>query len=290
MTTAQTSAPIQRKPLRLWPGVAAVALQSLLWLIDPLIIDWDMMVAVFGGVLLGVVVLVWWLFFSRAPWVERIGAIVLMVAAIVGTYRVVHPSISNGMMGAMLPVFSVPLLCLALVGWASVRHRSLSRTSMGSPRRAIVLACGVMTLLRTGGVGGGNVADLHWRWTDTPEERLLAVGDDDPVAPPAVAAQPADPTPIAPVPAAPAVVAAAGEEAPVADCDGSQSRLARLSRTGAGQHRSRCAHRHRLVANASRAVVAPADRARVVVIRGARQPALHAGATRQTMKSSPRTT
>ena len=28
MTTAQTAAPIQRKPLRLWPGLAAVALQS----------------------------------------------------------------------------------------------------------------------------------------------------------------------------------------------------------------------------------------------------------------------
>ena len=108
MTTAQASAPIQRSTLRLWPGVAAVALQCLLWIIDPLIIDWDMMVAVFGGVLLGVVVLVWWLFFSRAPWLERIGAIVLMVVAIVGTYRVVHPSISNGMMGAMLPVFSFP--------------------------------------------------------------------------------------------------------------------------------------------------------------------------------------
>ena len=97
MTTAQTAAPIQSKPLRLWPGVAAVALQCLLWIIDPLIIDVDMMAAVFGGLLLGVVVMVWWLFFSRAPWLERVGAIVLMVAAIVATSRVVHPSISNGM-------------------------------------------------------------------------------------------------------------------------------------------------------------------------------------------------
>ena len=114
--------------------MAAVALQCLLWLIDPLIIDWDMMVAVFGGVLLGLVVLVWWLFFSRAPWLERIGAIVLMVAAIVGTYRVVHPSISNGMMGAMLPVFSVPLLCLALVALGGGSRSSLDGASVGSPR------------------------------------------------------------------------------------------------------------------------------------------------------------
>ncbi len=177
----------------MWPGVAAVALQSLLWLIDPLIIDWDMMVAVFGGVLLGLVVMVWWLFFSRAPWVERIGAIVLMVAAIVGTYRIVHPSISNGMMGAMLPVFSFTPMCLALVAWAATSRGLSTVPRWAALVVAIVLACGVMMLLRTGGIGGGNLADLHWRWTDTPEELLLAAGDEDPVAPsevPAVAAQP----------------------------------------------------------------------------------------------------
>jgi outer membrane protein assembly factor BamB len=195
--------------------VAAVALQSLLWLIDPLIIDWDMNVAVFGGVLLGVVVMVWWLFFSRAPWVERIGAIVLMVAAIVGTYRIVHPSISNGMMGAMLPVFSFTPMCLALVAWAATSRGLSTVPRWAALVVAIVLACGVMTLLRTGGIGGGNLADLHWRWTDTPEELLLAAGDEDPIAPsavPPVAAQPGESTPIAAVPAAtPAVVAPADE-------------------------------------------------------------------------------
>ena len=284
MTTAQALAPIQRSTLRLWPGIAAVALQCLLWIIDPFIIDVDMMAAVFGGVLLGVVVLVWWLFFSRAPWLERIGAIVLMVVAIVGTYRVVHPSISNGMMGAMLPVFSVPLLCLALVSWAAASRRLSTPSRWAALVVALALACGVMTLLRTGGIGGANLADLHWRWTATPEERLLAAGDDDPVAPaalPAIVPQPVDSTPIATVPAAtPAVVAPPRRRRPRPDGNGTQSRLARLSRTGAGQHRSRRAHRHELVANASRAVVAPADRARVVVIRGARQPALHTGAAR----------
>ena len=199
----------------MWPGVAAVALQSLLWLIDPLIIDWDMMVAVFGGVLLGLVVLVWWLFFSRAPWLERIGAIVLMVAAIVGTYRIVHPSISNGMMGAMLPVFSFTPMCLALVAWAATSRGLSTVPRWAALVVAIVLACGVMMLLRTGGIGGGNLADLHWRWTDTPEELLLAAGDEEPVAPsavPAVAAEPGESTPIAAVPAAtPAAVAPADE-------------------------------------------------------------------------------
>jgi outer membrane protein assembly factor BamB len=208
MTSTQTADLAPRKPLRLWPGVAAVALQLVLWVIDPLVIDFDMMVAVFGGLLLGVVVLVWWLFFSRAPWTERVGAIVLMIGAVVVNYRIVHPSISNGMMGAMLPIFSVPVLCMALVVWAAGSRRLSTGPRWAALVAAIVLACGVMTLLRTGGIGGGNLADLHWRWTPTPEERLLARGNDDL---PVLAAAPVPEAPIESLPppasAAPAVKA-----------------------------------------------------------------------------------
>jgi outer membrane protein assembly factor BamB len=190
----------------LWPGVAAVVLQVLLWIVDPLIIDWDMMAAVGGGVFLGIVVLAWWLFFSRAPWAERIGAIVLMILGVIGTYRVVHPSISNGMMGAMLPVFSIPLLSIALVAWAAGSRGLSTVPRWAALVAAIALACSVMTLVRTGGVGGGQLADLHWRWTATPEERLLARSDDEPVLAPAPA----------PAPEAPAVpVAAPASAAPV---------------------------------------------------------------------------
>ena len=38
----------------------------------------------------------------------------------------------------------------------------------------ILLACGVWTLLRTGGVTGDYRSDFAWRWSETPEERLLA--------------------------------------------------------------------------------------------------------------------
>src|SRR6185436_14884217 len=39
---------------------------------------------------------------------------------------------------------------------------------------AILLACSVFLLIRTGGMTGDADSDLHWRWTKTPEERLLA--------------------------------------------------------------------------------------------------------------------
>jgi outer membrane protein assembly factor BamB len=174
--------PTQQKPIRLWPGIAAVVVQWLAWFVVPFFIPAAMMYGMLVGVICGLAVLVWWLFFSRAPWVERLGAIALMVIAVVLTKRIVHPSIAGGMMGMMLPVFSIPVLGLALVvSLTATRH--LSR----GPRRAIMaaailLGCGVFTLIRTGGITGEAKMDLHSRWTKTPEEKLLEATD-EPITP-----------------------------------------------------------------------------------------------------------
>src|SRR6267378_2165767 len=104
-TLKHTDEPKPKKPLRLWPGVALVVLQWLLWFVVPIFSRETAIIAVLGGVACGLAVVVWWLFFSRAPWVERVGAIVLMVLAVAATKRIVHQSIANGMMGMMLPIF-----------------------------------------------------------------------------------------------------------------------------------------------------------------------------------------
>src|SRR5262250_419461 len=61
--------------LRLWPGVAAVVLQWFGWLGLPIVAPdaaaYGMLGGIVGG---GLAVLVWWLFFSRAAWLERLGA------------------------------------------------------------------------------------------------------------------------------------------------------------------------------------------------------------------------
>src|SRR5260370_2818719 len=98
-----------------------------------------------------------------------------MPAAVFGTWYMVDKSIATGAMGFMLYLYAIPVLCLALVLWA-VAARGLSR----GPRFAslvltILAACGLFALVRTGGMSGEGGADLHWRWTATPEERLLAM-------------------------------------------------------------------------------------------------------------------
>ena len=43
---------------------------------------------------------------------------------------------------------------------------------------AIALACGVWTLVRIGGFDGSFDIDFAWRWSPTPEERLLLQGEE----------------------------------------------------------------------------------------------------------------
>jgi outer membrane protein assembly factor BamB len=190
------------KSIRLWPGVIAAAVLLLVRFVVPLILPESAILGVIGAVICSLVILMWWLFFSRAPWSERLGAIVMMILALLVTSRVVHQSVSNGMMGMMLPIYATPALCVALVG-ALVASRRLSiggrRTAMAA---AILLACGAFTLLRTGGISGAGNSDLHWRWTPSPEERLLAARADEhafasaPVvpksSPPTIAPEPPD--------------------------------------------------------------------------------------------------
>ena len=174
MATAQIDQPIRKKPLRLWPGVIAALLLCVLRFVIPIFLSESAMLGVLGGLACGLAILVWWLFFSRAPWSERLGAIVLMVVGVLGTSRIVHESIANGMMGMMLPIFAIPVLSLALVAWAVASRRLASGPRRASMVAAIGLACGVFTLLRTGGITGEGGSDLHWRWSQTPEQRLLA--------------------------------------------------------------------------------------------------------------------
>jgi outer membrane protein assembly factor BamB len=169
------------KALRLWPGVVLLAAQWLLRFGVPLVAPDMAIVGVIGGVGLGLAIAVWWIFFSRAPWFDRLGAIVLMIVAVAATYRIVDPSIAGGMMGMLLVVYSIPILSLALVGWAVSTRYVSSGVRRLSLFAAIVFACAPWALVRTAGLIGGG-SEFHWRWTETPEQRLLARVDDEPKA------------------------------------------------------------------------------------------------------------
>ncbi|HKH47340.1 MAG TPA: PQQ-binding-like beta-propeller repeat protein [Thermoanaerobaculia bacterium] len=222
MAIAQTDEPTPRKPLRLWPGVVLVILQWLIRFSVPAVAPQAGAIAILAGFIGGAAILLWWLFFSRAPWLERVGAIVLMVVALFATSRVAHESIASG--GAiLLIIFAIPVLSLALVAWAVASRRLPRGPRRASMVAAILLACATLTLIRTEGITGDFGSEVRWRWTPTPEERLLAQAGDEPAAvsddaaAPATAATPetrlpapADDGPAA-LPAAPSAVKAPEE-------------------------------------------------------------------------------
>ncbi len=102
------------KPLRVWPGAVFGALAGLLFFALPAVFPDAGMIGLIGGLVSALAVLVWWLFFSRAPWSERLGVIALMVLAVAVTYRLVDASIAGGAMGFMLTFFSLPAMAAAL--------------------------------------------------------------------------------------------------------------------------------------------------------------------------------
>jgi outer membrane protein assembly factor BamB len=211
MTNESTS----RKPLRLWPGVVAAVLVLLLWFAVPVAFPDIALWSIFGALGCALAVVVWWLFFSRAPWSERLGAVVLAIVAVVATRRVVHPSIAGGMMGMMLPVYAVPFLALALAAGALVGSRLSTGRRRAAIAAAILLTCGAFTLIRTDGLTSVR-SEIRWRWTPTPEERLLAqtASEKDPAPPPAQPVASPETPPPAPSPdksAEPAPVPAAAK-------------------------------------------------------------------------------
>jgi outer membrane protein assembly factor BamB len=237
MTTSMTNESNAEKPLRLWPGAAAVALQWLPWLVLPIVAPEALRYGMFAGVLGGLVIVVWWLFFSRAPWSERLGALVLMPLAVFATKQLVHPSIANAGMGMMLPIFAIPVLSFALVAWAAASRRLSSGPRRVTMLASILLACGIFTLVRTGGISGDGHPDLHWRWTETPEERLLAQAVDEPIPPPPPPAAvdttgkpPSDQTGAkVAAPAAPPVAADTLRKAPSSSAGGPEAGAAELA-------------------------------------------------------------
>ena len=163
MTIARTEEPTARKPLRLWPGVVTVVLQWLARFVVPAVVPGALGFGMLGELVGGLAVLVWWVFLSRAPWSERLGAVVLIIVAMFATSRLIHESIATGAQGMLFAILVIPGLSLALVVWAAASRRLSDRFRRATMAATIVLACGVWTLVRTGGLTANLDNDLRWR-------------------------------------------------------------------------------------------------------------------------------
>src|SRR5512138_1448250 len=143
MSSAETHEPTPRKPLRVWPGVVLVGLQWLAWLVVPLFLPDKILFVMLATAVCALAIGVWWLIFSRAPWYERVGALILIVLAVIGTKRIVHVSIATASFGILLYVLAIPVMSLALVAAAAISRRLSAGSRRAVIATAILLGCGV---------------------------------------------------------------------------------------------------------------------------------------------------
>ncbi|MFN9718934.1 MAG: PQQ-binding-like beta-propeller repeat protein [Planctomycetota bacterium] len=125
-------------------------------------------VAAFGPLLIGLIVMLWWVAFSRARWFERI----LGVLGVVG-FLVLEGILCHDSMQMLIPVMTIPS---AIAGFAIGcmifgRRLSLDRTWIAIGISAVVAL--FSALLRTDGVRGDFSFELDWRWTPTAEQLAM---------------------------------------------------------------------------------------------------------------------
>src|ERR1700687_4732284 len=148
----KTNEPTLRKPLRLWPGIVGAMLLVLVGYIIPIFAPQNAGLAMLwaaGGALL---ILLWWLLFSRARWYERLGALVLIIAAVIAERPFVHASIAGGAQGYLSYILAIPTWSVSLVGWAAVSRRLAPGARGAAALVAVLLGCLPWVVVRTGGI------------------------------------------------------------------------------------------------------------------------------------------
>jgi outer membrane protein assembly factor BamB len=184
--------PVRHHKLRIWPAVILLLLMLGAKVAQALLLTESapslplFMTFVFGPVVCCGVIALWWLFFSRAPWSDRIlGLVGALVLGVVGFFLS-----DRSMHGMPFMVYAVPDAVMALTV-------ALLVLSLWSPRAGTVaalvagaLALGYWDSLRYDGMWGNFKSTMHWRWEKTAEDAFLAGLNPKPAGAPAENAEP----------------------------------------------------------------------------------------------------
>jgi len=163
--------------LRLWPGILIVAVQWILRFVAPAIYPESLPIGIFGSLILGLLLLIWWAFFSKAEKKERWGGVALFILALGITPMFLHESLTTGMMGMMFPLYAVPLMSLGFILWAIFNERFTGSMRWISMAAAIFIPALFWALIKTGGFTSDLEQDFSWRWSETREDRLVAASN-----------------------------------------------------------------------------------------------------------------
>jgi outer membrane protein assembly factor BamB len=129
-----------------------------------------MMLLIMGPTLVcPVLIFLWWMFFSRGLWKEKLLGAAAIVVVGLATYFLVHQSLHG--FTFMMSVIPVSLAAFATALILTHRMRPVWRT--GFAILVLIVACGYWTLVRQDGVWGDFHSSRSWRWQPTAEEIFL---------------------------------------------------------------------------------------------------------------------
>ncbi len=164
-------------PLRIWP---AIALLAVLWGLKslPLILP-NMNMALFmasmmGPILCCLLVVLWWVFLSRASWKERIlGAVGLVVIGGATSFFA-----DKSVQGFGIALYAMPIGITAFAATLILLRQRLRIDRTWLALGAALLGFGFWTLIRMDGVWGDFHATRNWRWVPSTEQRFLETMDE----------------------------------------------------------------------------------------------------------------
>lgn len=159
--------------LRIWIPIGLLAVMAVARFVPGMIEDGPAMiwmVSAFGPFLAGLLLMLWWMFLSRARWTERLVGLVGLIVIIAIVTVSVHPSVR----GPLVPVMTIPM---GLAGFALglclfSRLLSFRRTWIGLV--LALLGASYSLLFQNYGTRGDFAFDLDWRWNLSPEQEFLA--------------------------------------------------------------------------------------------------------------------
>src|SRR5262249_51681133 len=156
---------------RLWPAQVLVALYWVGLLLVNLFLAAtfsQFLFQFYAPMVLALGILIWWLFFSRLRWAERLSGIAALIAGGLLALYLADKSMPFGLI-----MNGIPTAITAAVLWLIVTRGATTHLTWAGLVAVSLLSWGYFDLVRVDGINGDLQAARSWRWDKTAEQRFL---------------------------------------------------------------------------------------------------------------------
>jgi outer membrane protein assembly factor BamB len=120
-------------------------------------------------VLVGLIILGWWLFNRRVRWTDKL----IVLAAVIAS-PILAKVLSDQTLGPYPITMGLPLVFSAWALWMLLAKKASLGMWRGGLIVSIFLSTAIFTMARMEGLHGAGMPDVRWRWQQTAEEEYLA--------------------------------------------------------------------------------------------------------------------